>query len=593
MFRKKYFHRFVLALVIAATTVNIAKTVPLEGRSTKKSALDLVILHNNDMHARFEQTDKFSAKCHPDEIIDNKCYGGFARVSHILKEHRKAAENGGPPVLYLNAGDTYTGTPWFTIYKDRIVSEFMNKLKPDAISLGNHELDLGVSGLVPFLNDVDFPVLVANINNTADHPLWKTRALKKSVVFDIKGFKVGVIGYLTPETKLVATPNDLEFVPEVFAINEEAEALRKKDVKIIIALGHSGYEVDKDIAKNCPLVDIVIGGHSNTFLFSGDQPDIEQMDGPYPTVIKQSSGKEVPVVQAYAFTKYLGKMELSFDADGNLIKWGGAPILLNGSVPRDEEVLKLLEKYRPAVYELTESRIGYSKVLLDGNTCRTSECNLGNLISDALVYARVNQYEGEHWTDAAICFIQGGGIRGSAPFGHLTKFDLKTILPFNNSMLLVNMTGTGILQVLEHSVEHYTGDRGEFLQMSGIRVVYNMTKDPGHRVQSVETLCTDCEVPSYMALEPLKNYRVILSLFLYKGGDGYSMIKNFPAESMDDFEFDAVQKYIEDAGTVYPVVEGRITLIDIQSNEQGTASRFTVSISMLFVTVMTLFNYFQ
>lgn len=84
--------------------------------------------------------------------------------------------------------------------------------------MGNHELDLGVKGLVPFLNDVNFPVLVSNINNSLDHPLWQTRALKKSVVFDIKGFKVGVIGYLTPETKFVATPNDLEFVPEVGAI---------------------------------------------------------------------------------------------------------------------------------------------------------------------------------------------------------------------------------------------------------------------------------------------------------------------------------------------------------------------------------------
>lgn len=87
--------------------------------------------------------------------------------------------------------------------------------------------------------------------------------------------------------------------------------MKNKGVNIIIALGHSGYEVDMDIAKNCPLIDIVIGGHSNTFLYSGQQPDIEQIDGPYPTVVKQSSGKEVPVVQAYAFTKYLGEMELS------------------------------------------------------------------------------------------------------------------------------------------------------------------------------------------------------------------------------------------------------------------------------------------
>lgn len=93
--------------------------------------------------------------------------------------------------------------------------------------------------------------------------------------------------------------------------SHEAEALKSKGVNIIIALGHSGYEVDMDIAKNCPLVDVVIGGHSNTFLYTGTQPDIEKIDGPYPTVIKQNSGKEVPVVQAYAFTKYLGELELS------------------------------------------------------------------------------------------------------------------------------------------------------------------------------------------------------------------------------------------------------------------------------------------
>lgn len=93
--------------------------------------------------------------------------------------------------------------------------------------------------------------------------------------------------------------------------SEETEALRKKGVNIIIALGHSGYDVDMDIAKNCPLVDVVIGGHSNTFLYSGQQPDIEKIDGPYPTVIKQASGKEVPVVQAYAYTKYIGELELS------------------------------------------------------------------------------------------------------------------------------------------------------------------------------------------------------------------------------------------------------------------------------------------
>lgn len=87
--------------------------------------------------------------------------------------------------------------------------------------------------------------------------------------------------------------------------------MKSQDVKTIIALGHSGYEKDQEIAKNCPLVDVVVGGHSNTFLYTGIEPDIEKSRGPYPTIVKQASGKEVPVVQAYAYTKYMGKLELS------------------------------------------------------------------------------------------------------------------------------------------------------------------------------------------------------------------------------------------------------------------------------------------
>lgn len=81
-------------------------------------------------------------------------------------------------------------------------------------------------------------------------------------------------------------------------------------MNIIIALGHSGYDVDQKIAKNCPLVDVVVGGHSHTFLYTGRSDQIEKSEGPYPTIVQQSSGKEVPVVQAYAFSKYMGVLKL-------------------------------------------------------------------------------------------------------------------------------------------------------------------------------------------------------------------------------------------------------------------------------------------
>lgn len=221
-----------------ATTIRAAPTTvsPTPG-------VEFVILHNNDMHARFEQTGKYSNQCSDDEKLANKCYGGFARVSTVLKRYRSEAQNGGTPVLYLNAGDTYTGTPWFTLFKSNITADFMNILKPDAAvsylawdrhsvelllisafellhsqSLGNHEFDYGVSGLLPLLNAVNFPVLVSNLQVPAEHPLLHTKSLKKSVVFDVKGTKVGVIGYLTPETKFLTPPNDVEYISEIEAI---------------------------------------------------------------------------------------------------------------------------------------------------------------------------------------------------------------------------------------------------------------------------------------------------------------------------------------------------------------------------------------
>lgn len=108
------------------------------------SGLEFVIAHNNDMHSRFEQTGKYSNACTEEEARANKCYGGFARVSTVLKKLRTDAQNGGPSVLYLNAGDTYTGTPWFTLFKDKITADFLNILKPDAavstIYLSNYSL---------------------------------------------------------------------------------------------------------------------------------------------------------------------------------------------------------------------------------------------------------------------------------------------------------------------------------------------------------------------------------------------------------------------------------------------------------------------
>ena len=143
-----------------------------------------------------------------------------------------------------------------------------------------------------------------------------------------------------------SSPGKLKFTDEISAINNEAQKLSYQDVKIIIALGHSGFEVDKRIAEKCSNIDLVVGGHTNTFLYNGNatsKPEKDFVKGDYPFLVENSaSGKQVPVVQAYWQGKYLGFLELHFDDDGYLIDSKGNPILLKQSMPQGMNYKTLL-----------------------------------------------------------------------------------------------------------------------------------------------------------------------------------------------------------------------------------------------------------
>ncbi|XP_061392982.1 protein 5NUC-like [Musca vetustissima] len=533
-------------------------------------ASEFIILHNNDMHSRFEQTDAKSGKCAEQLAKEDKCYGGFARVAHLVRKYRKEAEEGGMPVVYLNAGDTSAGTIWYFRFKDDIATAFLNKLLPDAASLGNHEFNTGIPGLVPFLEKVDFPIVAANLDLSATPELRKTKHLQNSTVLDVNGVKVGVIGYITPDTFELTMTKENIFTDEIEAINREAENLKAQGINIIIAVGHSGYEKDQEIAAKCPEVDLVIGGHTNTFLYNSEQPDIENIDGPYPTLVNQTSGKQVPVVQAYAYTKYLGKLHVQFDKDGNLIKFDGTPILLNAEIPRETDVLELLEVYRPEVAKLENDVVGHTMVFIDGRAevCHFRECNLGNLVTDAMVHARVlEDLGGTYWTDAAVAFVQAGGMRdGIEPRsdGTITAKDVSNVLRHNNDLYVSKISGKTLLAALEHSAsmvekKEPTG----FLHMSGVHVTYDYNNPVGSRVVTADIRCAACATPIYEPLDEKKFYNVIISRYLLNEGDGYKFFEDNPgqAQHMKSKEVDVLSIYLKGHDFIYPGVEDRITII--------------------------------
>uniref|UniRef100_A0A8C0W2N9 5'-nucleotidase n=1 Tax=Castor canadensis TaxID=51338 RepID=A0A8C0W2N9_CASCN len=226
-------------------------------------AWELTILHTNDMHSRLEQTSEDSTKCNNASL----CVGGVARLFTKVEQIRRAESN----VLLLDAGDQYQGTIWFTVYKGTEVAHFMNALRYDAMALGNHEFDNGVEGLIdPLLKKAKFPILSANIKAKGSLASQISGLYLPYKILSVGGEPVGIVGYTSKETPSLSNPGtNLVFEDEITALQPEVDKLKTLNVNKIIALGHSGFEMDKLIAQKVKGVDIVVGGHSNTFLYTG------------------------------------------------------------------------------------------------------------------------------------------------------------------------------------------------------------------------------------------------------------------------------------------------------------------------------------
>ena len=349
----------------------------------------VTLLHVNDIHSHFEEVNIKTGTCKQEDKDKGNCYGGLSRIFSYVRDVRRED----PEALLLNAGDFYQGTMWYTIFKYQPVIEFSNLLNYTSGSLGNHDWDDGGEGLKPFTDEANFPLLAANVLSET------VPKIRSSVVVSVKGVKIGIIGYVTPETVSISNPGNRTYFYDIIpSVREEAKTLKSLGVNILIAVGHAGYNVDKEMARTVEELDVVVGGHSHTFLYTGEEPSIEKAQGDYPTFIRQESGRVVPVVQAYCYTKYLGHMELQFDEEGELLKpveylgvWFAEPILLDSSIAKDEWIESKFEKYLSVLKPYKEV-VGSTLVPLERND--NNESLLGNVVTDSMLSA---------WKEAEVC----------------------------------------------------------------------------------------------------------------------------------------------------------------------------------------------
>lgn len=232
---------------------------------------------------------------------------------------------------------------------------------------------------MPFLEAIKSPILISNIDDSRE-PTFQGK-YTKSMVIDKYERRIGIVGVTTT---FRSNWGNLNVLPEVEAVREEVAKLTADGIKIIIVLSHCGLETDREIAKHGGPIDIIVGGHSHSFLFSGDNPP-----GPdypvdnYPAIEHQENGDEVLIVQASAYTKYLGDITLYFNDDGKVVDYEGAPIFLANDVPQDPEIVAELAPWKDGVDLLQNRVVGILKFDTSSRGCYTSECGMGDFTTDA------------------------------------------------------------------------------------------------------------------------------------------------------------------------------------------------------------------
>jgi 5'-nucleotidase len=506
----------------------------------------LHILHINDLHSRIEAINRFDSTCDAETEAKGECFGGVARVYAKINELRDALGAEGQNLIVLGAGDQFQGSLMYTTYKGAVEAEMMMAIGFDAMAVGNHEFDDGPEGLAGFLDKVSFPVISGNTDVSASNVL--SGRIGDSVVLEVGGQKIGIVSALATDTVDISSPGpSIAFADEIESLKADVAALEAQGVTMILALTHVGLPKDIRIAEAVKGIDAVVGGHSHTYLSASDPA----RHGAYPTWASQEDGTLVPIVQAYAYSKYVGHLELTFDDAGNLVYAGGDTIVLDASVTPDPAILARVAELAGPIEEIKAQVVGEAAAEIVGarEVCRAEECAMGNLVADAMLDRVKNQ-------GVTIAIQNGGGLRASIDAGPITMGEVLTVLPFQNTLATFEATGQDIVDALENGVSQVEEGAGRFPQVAGLTYVWNPAAAPGSRIVDAKVM----ENGAWVALDPAKTYLAVTNNYVRNGGDGFDMFE----DAANAYDFgpgleQVVADYIAGLGGTYtPYTDGRI-----------------------------------
>jgi 5'-nucleotidase len=460
--------------------------------------------------------------------VDHGTRGGFARVATL----RKQVIAKQPDTLFMMAGDTLSPSVASRIFKGAQMVAGWNAVGLDFAVFGNHEFDFGPEVLKQRIAESKFTWVCAN---AIDKRTGKTFAgVPPYVIRELGGIKVGVIGLLTADTEQTSHAGpDIEVQDPCQTVQRLVPQMRKEGAQVVVALTHLTMANDKQIC-HCAPIDAVIGGHEH--------------------YVMEAVANGTPIVKAGSDARLLGKLDISYDTTtGKVYSCDYELLPVTDKIPDDPAVAASVAHYENQLSKSLDEDVATTTVELDATQAsnQARETNLADLIADA--------YRAE--TGADIGLLNGGSVRSNTTYGpgKLTRRNILEILPFENPVVKLEVSGAIIRQALENGVSQIgIKPSGRLAQVSGLQYEYDARKPPGARIVQV-----------LIAGQPLRDdrvYTLATNNFVAAGGDGYVMFKQAKlliTPEQGNSEAVTLLNQVQRLRTLSPRTEERIKRLDL------------------------------
>lgn len=585
----------------------------------------LTVLHNNDGESQLINAGAG---------LEN--FGGVARFKTLADQQKQDALNEGNELIMVSSGDNFLAGTEFNASLDLgtfFDARAIGLIGYDALAMGNHDFDAGPVIYADFISDTEGnepPFLSANLDFSNQPDLLELenegRVAKSTIIERPSGVRIGVIGATTENLSFISSPGTV-IVNEVLpAVQAEITKLQDEGVRTIILISHlQGIEEDSLLAAQLSGIDIMIAGggdellaNDGDLLIPGDDALIRSS---YPMIVMDADNKEVPVVTTKGNYTYLGRLNVDFDINGEVLSFNGSPIRvadasLEGGVEEDPQVLsEVVDPVREYVEQLSRIKVATSEVLLVGerNQIRSRETNLGNLITDG--YLAVTLAEGENFglelnPDRLVAIANGGGIRDQIPAGLINASQTFDVLPFGNILAVVeDVTPALLLEIMENAVSRInpetgngSGDgTGRFAQIGGFSIEFDPTEQAivynndegqtvateGKRVKKITLNDGTSIVDNGVVVDGAPSVDVVTADFTARGGDQYPF-RGASFTTIGITYQQSLQIYLEDylGGVVfasrYPM-GGQGRIIDLLNSVENSAPVINLPVEMSFL----------